>query len=210
MTHTTSVLPFERIASAIYLIRGERVMLDADLAVLYGVETKILKRAVLRNRTRFPEDFMFILDSQEVAFLRCQIGTSSSWGGLRYAPMAFTEQGVAMLSGVLRSVRAVAVNIAIMRTFVRLREFLASQVKMGKRLRELERQVTGHQKDIGTLFDAMQQLTSEKPSAIGFQYMVGDDGESGGGKTVREKRTTYRIARKQRTRGKACREDAIS
>lgn len=103
MAQATSVVPFERIAAAIYLIRGERVMLDVDLAVLYGVGTKILKRAVVRNRARFPADFMFVLDAQEVANLRCQIGTSSSWGGLRYAPMAFTEQGVAMLSGILRT-----------------------------------------------------------------------------------------------------------
>ena len=108
-----------------------------------------------------------------------------------------------MLSGVLRSERAVAVNVAIMRTFVRLREFLASQVKLGKRLRDLEHQVAGHHKAIGTLFDAMQQLTSEQPPAIGFQYSDGKDSESGDGKTVRERKAAYRTARKRRTRGKA-------
>jgi len=153
MTQKASVVPFERIASAIWIVRGKKVMLDADLAALYGVETKALKRAVLRNRERFPEDFMFVLDAQEVANLRCQIGTSSSWGGLRYLPMAFTEQGVAMLSAVLRSPRAIAVSIAVVRAFVRLREFLASQATLGKRLRELERQVALHNRDMGTLFE---------------------------------------------------------
>jgi hypothetical protein len=200
MTQATSVVPFERIASAIYLIRGERVMMDADLATLYGVETKALKRAVLRNRTRFPKDFMFVLERQEVVNLRRQSGTSSSWGGLRYFPMAFTEQGVAMLSCVLRSERAIAVNIAIMRVFVRLREFLTSQVKLAKRLRVLEQEVAEHHKSIGTLFDAMQQLTNEHPPAIGFQYVRGDGPESSDGKPVREKRTKYRTLRKRRLR----------
>ena len=109
-------------------VRGERVILDADLARLYGVETKALKRAVIRNRKRFPDDFVFILARQEVANLRCQIGTSSlGWGGTRYAMMAFTEQGVAMLSSVLRSDQAADVNIAIMRTFVQLRRLMDSK-----------------------------------------------------------------------------------
>ena len=118
-------MPTERIEQAIFLIRGQKVMLDADLAELYGVTTKAFNRAVKRNIERFPEDFMFPLTIQEVTNLRCQIGTSRSWGGRRFLPLAFTEQGVAMLSSVLRSKRAVQVNIEIMRAFVKLREMLA-------------------------------------------------------------------------------------
>ena len=118
------LIPIERIEKRILLLRGQKVMLDTDLAELYGVETGALKRAVKRNRERFPEDFMFELTFQEVGILRCQIGTSS-WGGQRFLPYAFTEQGVAMLSSVLKSKRAVQVNIEIMRAFVKLREILA-------------------------------------------------------------------------------------
>ena len=114
------LIPAERIESRILLLRGQKVLLDHDLAALYEIPTKALKRAVKRNAVRFPDDFMFVLDEDELADLRCQFGTSSSWGGLRYPPMAFTEQGVAMLSGVLNSPRAIQVNIAIMRAFVRL------------------------------------------------------------------------------------------
>src|ERR1035437_4426499 len=125
MKEQTAIVPFERIATVIHLFRGQKVMLDRDLAALYGVETKVLKRAVRRNIKRFPADFMFVLGSKEVANLRSQFGASSSWGGMRYLPMAFTEQGVAMLSSVLNSQQAIDVNIAIMRAFVRLRKFLA-------------------------------------------------------------------------------------
>ena len=122
----------------IYLIRAQKVMLDSDLADLYGVETKILKRAVKRNHERFPEDFMFQLNNQELIRLRCQNGTSKmGHGGSRYLPYAFTEQGVAMLSGVLTSPRAIKVNIAIMRAFVRLREVLASHKELARKLEEL-------------------------------------------------------------------------
>ena len=106
--------PIEKIIGKIYWIRGEKIMLDSDLAALYGVETKALKRAVRRNISRFPEDFMFELSIEELAYLRCQIGTSS-WGGRRYLPHAFTEEGVAMLSSVLNSEKAIVVNIHIMR-----------------------------------------------------------------------------------------------
>ncbi|MBM4144300.1 MAG: ORF6N domain-containing protein [Lentisphaerae bacterium] len=194
MTEGRSLVPFERIASAIYLIRGQKVMLDFDLAALYGVETKALKRAVRRNRNRFPDDFMFVLEGEEFATLRRQFGTSKTdpRGGIQYAPMAFTAQGVAMLSSVLRSERAVAVNIAIMRAFIRLREFLASQAKLGKKLRELEQQVAAHHKSIGVLFEAITQLTSERPPAIGFQYIqAGETGPEGKG-AVKESRVAYR------------------
>jgi len=203
MTDETAVIPFERIAAAIYVFRGEKVMLDRDLAALYGVETKVLKQAVNRNRERFPDDFLYVLTREELAILRSQIVTSSSWGGLRHLPMAFTEQGVAMLSSVLNSPRAIEVNIAIMRAFVRLREFLTSQAKLSKRLRRLEQEVASHGKAIGTLFDAMQQMASERPPAIGFQYVGGGDSETAGGKSVRERRARYRTARKAKRARKA-------
>ena len=145
-----SVIPIERIAAQIYLIRGKSVMLDADLAELYQVETGALVRAVKRNRDRFPEDFAFQLSKEEFDDLRSQIGISS-WGGRRYPPYAFTEQGVAMLSGVLRSKRAVQVNVAIMRTFVRMRRMLATN-------QELARKVAQHDEEIGILFEHIQGL----------------------------------------------------
>ena len=131
----TSVIPIERIEKAIYLIRGEKVMLDRDLALLYGVETKMLNRAVKRNLKRFPSDFMFQLTADETDILRYQIGTSKKGrGGRRYLPYVFTEQGVAMLSSVLNSERAVLVNIEIMRAFVKLRQMLASNAELSRRL----------------------------------------------------------------------------
>jgi len=144
-------------------------MLDADLAELYEVETKILNRAVRRNRSRFPEDFMFQLTSEESENLRCQFGTSSLWGGRRYQPLAFTEQGVAMLSSVLRSPRAVQVNIAIMRAFVKLREILGSHRDLARRLDEME---SKYDKNFKAVFDAIRELMRppEKPRArIGFR-----------------------------------------
>ena len=150
-------------------VRGERVILDADLARLYGVETKALKRAVIRNRKRFPDDFVFILARQEVANLRCQIGTSSlGWGGTRYAMMAFTEQGVAMLSSVLRSDRAADVNVAIMRTFVQLRRLMDSNRELARKIFEMEKR---YDEQFRTVFQAIQQLIAEeeKPKRkIGF------------------------------------------
>jgi hypothetical protein len=117
-----ALVPIERITSKIYLIRGMKVMLDRDLAELYDVETKVLKQAVRRNIDRFPEDFMFELSKEEFKNLRSQFVTSS-WGGVRYRPYAFTEQGVAMLSSVLKSERGIRVNIQIMRAFIKLRQF---------------------------------------------------------------------------------------
>ena len=121
----TDIISVESITSRIYLICGNKVMVDRDLAELYGVSTKRLKEQVRRNILRFPEDFMFVLTNQEVRSLRSQIATTS-WGGSRYIPMAFTEQGVAMLSSVLHSKRAIEVNIAIMRAFVKMREILST------------------------------------------------------------------------------------
>ena len=144
----------EQIEHCILLLRGHKVLLDADLAGLYGVETKALKRAVKRNRTRFPEDFMFELVDNEVENLRYQIGTSR-WGGARYRPYAFTEQGVAMLSSVLHSERAVRANIEIMRAFVRLRAMLASHQELARKLAALESKYDSQCK---TVFDAIREL----------------------------------------------------
>jgi hypothetical protein len=137
MQGSASTVPSERIQKAIFLIRGQKVMLDKDLAELYGVSTSVLNKAVTRNIDRFPPDFMFRLTSEEFSDLKFHFGTSS-WGGTRKRPRAFTEQGVAMLSSVLRSKRAVQVNIEIMRAFVRLREILASHSELARKLEELE------------------------------------------------------------------------
>lgn len=157
------------ITRSILFVRGHKVMLDADLAELYQVETKQLVRAVKRNIERFPEDFMLHLTAREFEILRSQFGTSSSWGGRRYTPYAFTEQGVAMLSSVLRSERAVQVNIQIMRAFVQLRAMLATNADLRTKLAQLERKYDSQFKAV---FDAIRQLM-EPPTGprkkIGFQ-----------------------------------------
>ena len=161
-----------RIEQKIYVVRGQRVMLDADLAGLYGVKTKILNKAVKRNLDRFPEDFMFQLNNQELEHLRFQNGTSKTGrGGTRYLPYAFTEQGVAMLSGVLTSPRAIKVNVEIMRAFVRLRQVLASHRELARKLEELERHLRNHDEQIEAILDAIRQLmTRPEPDRkkIGF------------------------------------------
>ena len=166
----TDLIAIERIEHAIYLIRGEKVMLDRDLASLYGVETKILNRAVKRNLRRFPSDFMFQVTTDEADVLRCQIGTSKKGsGGRRYLPYVFTEQGVAMLSSVLNSERAVLVNIEIMRAFVKLRQMLASNAELSRRLDELE---SKYDKQFKTVFDAIWQLMTppvRDSKEIGFR-----------------------------------------
>lgn len=158
----------ERIQTKIIFIRGQKIMLDADLARLYGVETKQLTRQVRRNIMRFPDDFMFRLTSQEVANLRCHFDTSS-WGGRRYRPYAFTEQGVAMLSSVLNSERAIQVNIQIMRTFTKLRQLMATHESLRKKIEEMEKK---YDYQFKIVFDAIKQLLEppkqkQKPR-IGF------------------------------------------
>jgi hypothetical protein len=148
-------VPMERVADRILSIRGHRVMLDADLAELYGVPTKRLNEAVRRNAARFPEDFMFQLTAEEAETLRSQFATSKGRGGRRYIPYAFTELGVAMLSSVLNSEQAVQVNIAIMRAFARLRELAASRKDVLRRLDEMEGKVD-HQFKV--VFDAIRAL----------------------------------------------------
>jgi hypothetical protein len=166
----TSAVPIERIERAILLLRGHKVMLDADLATLYEVETRVLVQAVKRNIERFPEDFMFQLDVEEVQALRSQsvISNAPGRGGRRYAPYAFTEQGVAMLSTVLNSPRAIAVNIEIMRAFVRLRLILASNKELARRLDQLEAKTDAKFKAV---FEAIRQLMTPpepKRRPIGF------------------------------------------
>ena len=171
MKKSLALIPIERIQKQILLLRGQKVMLGQHLAELYGVPVKVLNQAVRRNRDRFPDDFMFQLDSVELENLRSQIVTSS-WGGVRFLPYAFTEQGVAMLSSVLRSARAVQVNIAIMRAFVQLRQVLSSHTELSRKLTELEQRIEGHDAAIRSLFDAIRQLMapplSEPKPEIGF------------------------------------------
>ncbi|MBU4186031.1 MAG: ORF6N domain-containing protein [Proteobacteria bacterium] len=171
------LVPIERIASKIYLIRGIKVMLDRDLAKLYGVETKALKQAVRRNIDRFPSDFMFELNKDEFNNLRSQIVTSS-WGGARYFPMAFTEHGVAMLSSVLNSNRAIEVNIQIKRAFTQLRKMLSTHEDLKRKIESMEKK---YDEQFQIVFEAIKQLLSEedKPKKkIGF--------------TVKEKQRAYR------------------
>ncbi|MCB9091757.1 MAG: ORF6N domain-containing protein [Halobacteriovoraceae bacterium] len=152
-----------KIENVIYLIRSHKIMLDEDLAKLYGIETKALKRAVKRNLDRFPNDFMFVLSREEYLDLRYQIGTLSKSGRVasKYPPMAFTELGIAMLSTVLRSPQAIQVNIAIMRTFVKMRRILASNEEIAKGLRELEKK-TGQLFHV--VFDKIEELEKKTPA----------------------------------------------
>jgi len=147
-------------------------MLDSDLAALYGVETKQLKRQVRRNIERFPEDFMFELNEEELENLRSQLGTSS-WGGLRYAPMAFTEQGVAMLSSVLASKKAISVNIQVIRVFSRMRQLLITSKDILLKLEQIERKTTKHDDDFKIIFTYLKELLqppdAEPVRKIGFR-----------------------------------------
>lgn len=161
------------IESRIYVIRGERVMLDFDLASLYEVETKVLNQAVKRNIMRFPEDFMFQLTSKEWEGIQSQIVVTnnpnlksqivtSSWGGTRKMPYAFTEQGVAMLSGVLKSEKAINMNIAIMRVFVDVRKILLKQSSINEQLTEIKERIGEHDVQLNELYNAMENLVDEK------------------------------------------------
>jgi ORF6N domain-containing protein len=181
-----SLVPLERIERAILVLRGHKVMLDSDLATLYAVETKVLNQAISRNVERFPEDFMFQLTEAEAAFLRSQSVTLKTGRGQhrKYPPYAFTEQGVAMLSSVLRSPRAVRVNIEIMRAFVRLREMIATNKELARRLDGLENKYDAQFKGV---FDAIRQLMAppqRSRRSIGFR--------------VEEARPAYRVRRSGR------------
>ena len=157
------------IANYIYIIHGEKVMLDLDLAILYGVETRVLKQAVRRNIKRFPSDFMFELTQDEYRFLRSQFVTLKRGQHSKYPPFAFTEQGVAMLSGILNSDRAIKVNIAIMRTFVQLRKLLQTHKELANKIDKLEQK---YDKQFRIVFTALKQMIKEeeKPRPkIGFK-----------------------------------------
>ncbi len=163
------LVPAERIERVILVLRGRKVILDADLAALYEVQTKALVRATTRNSERFPDDFMFRLSEEEFENLKYQLGTSRSWGGRRHLPYAFTEQGVAMLSSVLRSPRAAQVNVGIMRAFVRLRQMLQANADLAKKLAALEKK---YDAQFRAVFDAIRQLmtpTEEQKKRIGFR-----------------------------------------
>jgi hypothetical protein len=167
-------VPMEVIRGKIYLIRGQKVLVDSDLAEMYGVETSNLNKAVKRNIGRFPQDFMFQLADDEAGSLRFQIGISKpeGRGGRRYLPHVFTEQGVAMLSSVLNSDRAIQVNIAIMRAFVQLRELAGSNRELARKLDELEKKYDKHDKQFLVVFDTIRQMMAP-PEAnkrkIGFK-----------------------------------------
>lgn len=163
----------QKVLNRIYVIRGEKVMIDEDLSAMYGVDTKQLKRQVKRNKDRFPKDFMFVLARKEFENLRSQIGTSG-WGGTRYLPMAFTEQGVAMLSGILNSKTAIEVNIRIIRVFTKLREYTLTHKEILLQLSRLEKEVRGNTKDIENIFMVLKELLEKesKPlprNRIGFR-----------------------------------------
>ncbi len=166
------ILPPALIENKIFLIRGEKVLLDAELASLYGVTTSNLNKAVKRNIERFPADFMFKLSKDEYKSLRFQFGILKKGQHSKYLPFAFTEQGVAMLSSVLKSKRAVQVNIQIMRTFVKLREMISSHKELEKRLAALEKKFESHDKSIVTIFEAIRELMlppKKETRKIGFE-----------------------------------------
>ncbi len=195
------LIPLERVEKLILLLRGEKVLLGQQLAELYGVPVKVLIQAVKRNRSRFPEDFMFQLSREEFNHVKSQAVTANAGGSLRsqfvtlkrgqhlkYLPYAFTEQGVAMLSSVLRSERAVQVNVAIMRAFVSLRRMLSANEGLARKLAELERRLEGHDQAIKSLFDAIRELMAPplKPKReIGF-HAIGKEATDGG--TTKSKR----------------------
>jgi ORF6N domain-containing protein len=165
MSNKAEIVPEEIIASKIYLLRKQKVMLDKDLAELYGVETRVLVQAVKRNIDRFPSDFMFQLEKEEFENLISQIVTSS-WGGTRKMPYAFTEQGVAMLSSVLRSKRAIQINIHIMRVYTKLREMLLTHKDLLVKMNELESKVTNHDKSIKQVFAYLKEFVKQKSEPI--------------------------------------------
>ena len=153
------MIPDELLMNKIYLVRGQKVMIDRGLAVLYDADTKRLKEAVRRNIGRFPEDFMFELTVSELESLRSQIATSKTGrGGTRYLPMAFTEQGVAMLSSVLKSETAIRVNIQIIRVFTKMREILFTHKDILLQLEKIEKRLTGHDEDLALVFKYLKQL----------------------------------------------------
>src|SRR5262245_42020329 len=173
LTSDSLAVSIQFVERRIYLIRGHKVMIDEDLAELYGIPTKVLNQAVHRNRKRFPEDFMFQLTKKETEILRSQFAISrSTHGGRRSLPYAFTEHGVAMLSSVLNSEQAIEVNIAIMRAFVRLRQMLETNEELNRKFAAVIRKLSTHDKYFRVVFDELKKL-SERPlqskRQIGFK-----------------------------------------
>jgi len=172
VSYKTKIAPVQRIEDMIYLIRGQRVMLDFDLARVYGVTTKRLKEQFRRNAKRFPNDFAFQLANQELTILRSQIATSRLHGGLRYLPTAFTEHGALMLASVLNSPVAIDASVRVVRAFVLMREQLAAHKELALKLEELESRVSGHHEAIANLFEAIRRLVEpplpENRRQIGF------------------------------------------
>jgi hypothetical protein len=158
MAHENSIVRPDGMDRLIHEIRGQRVMLDSDLAVVYGVELKRLNEQVKRNKARFPSDFAFQLEAEEFAILKSQIVTSSSHGGLRKLPWVFTEHGAIMLAGVLNSSVAVQASVEVVRAFVRMRELLSANQVLAAKLAELEQRVSGHNEAIASLFEAIRRL----------------------------------------------------
>lgn len=159
---TVVKVPDDIIMNQIYYIRGQKVMLDSDLAELYGVLTKQLKRQVNRNITRFPDDFMFAINEQEFKILRSQFGTLRHGQHPKYLPYAFTEQGVAMLSGILSSERAIAVNIQIMRIFTRIRQMLSDNTELRLEIEKIKKKMDNHDKNIEQVFQYLDELIDKK------------------------------------------------
>ena len=180
------------VEGAIHLIRGQRVMLDSDLAAIYGVTTKRLNEQLRRNRSRFPSDFAFQLTAEELTSLRSQIATSSFHGGRRYRPWVFTEHGALMLASVLNSEIAVQASVRVVRAFVRLREMVAANAQLAAKLKELERRFDSHDQAIANLFAALKQLLEPskppKRREIGFH--------------VRENPARYRVRQRSRTKNR--------
>jgi len=165
------LVPEERVAQEIFVLRGHKVILDSDLAKLYGVLTKSLNLAVSRNRKRFPADFMFQLTPREYQSLRFQFATSNTRGGRRYLPYVFTEHGALMLGNVLKSQRAMEISIIVVRAFVRMRQLLSTNIQLSHKLEELDRRVGAHDKNIRDLVLAIRRLMSQpepKRVPIGF------------------------------------------
>lgn len=169
MSASMSLVPSARVEGVIIFLRGEKVILDADLARLYEVETRALLQAVKRNSARFPADFMFRLSHKECASLRKLGRRQPAWGGSRYRPFAFTEHGVAMLSAVLRSSRAIHVSLVIVRTFVRLREILSSHEHLARRIGDLERSTQAQFQAVFTVLNELSDPVEKKKEPIGFR-----------------------------------------
>ena len=159
------LIPNEIIENKIYLIRNVKVKLDSDLALLYGVETKQLKRQVRRNIERFPDDFMFELNETESEILRSQIGTSS-WGGSRYVPMVFTEQGISMLSSVLSSATAIKMNIQIIRVFTKIREVLNDNLNIKIEIEEIKKKLSNHSKNIELVYSYLDEMMDKSENKV--------------------------------------------